>query len=321
MSAPDEAGRRMLMPAAAGLSSVSVIVVNYHAGSCLLDCVRSLLSQCGEVVIVDNSASDAADSSVQNVREIYRGDARVLLLPQLTNLGFAGACNIGVGAARGDWLLFLNPDCVLHEHAVSELLKALHAAPDAGMAGALLLNPDGSEQAGGRRAVPTPWRSFVRAFGLVRFEKRYPRLFSTYDLHALPLPMGPEPVEAISGACMLVRKSALEDVGLLDEGYFMHCEDIDWCMRFRAAGWQVLFVPDARVVHAKGACSQARPVFVEWHKHKGMVRFYRRHFRHQYPGVLMLLVMLGVWARFLMVAGASLLRGVLSRFRAGRASG
>lgn len=286
----------------AKVDAVTAIIVNYCAGDCLVDCVRSALAQCGQVVIVDNSASDSSDESVQRVRELHRGDARVLVLPQLQNLGFSAACNVGVGAASGECLLFLNPDCVLQENAVHEMLKALMANPSAGMVGGLLLNPDGSEQAGGRRAVPTPWRSFVRAFGLQRFEHRYPKLFSSYDLHSLPLPSGPEPVEAISGACMLVRKAALDEVGLLDEAYFMHCEDLDWCMRFRQAEWDVLFVPSARLVHDKGTCSHARPIFVEWHKHKGMLRFYRKHFRHQYPGLLMVLVTLGVYARFAAVA-------------------
>lgn len=120
--------------------------------------------------------------------------------------------------------------------------------------------------------------------------------------------MGPEPIEAISGACMLVREAAIDEVGLLDEGYFMHCEDLDWCMRFRKAGWAVLFVPDAHVIHEKGTCSVSRPFFVEWHKHRGMIRFYRQHFSHQYPGVLMLMVILGVWFRFSLVSVSKLLK-------------
>jgi hypothetical protein len=117
-----------------------------------------------------------------------------------------------------------------------------------------------------------------------------------------PLPDRPVEVEAISGAFMLVRRSALEKVGPLDEGYFLHCEDLDWCMRFKQAGYQILFVPDVVVSHVKGGCSVNRPVFVEWHKHKGMIRFYRKFFRQRYPGVLMGLVFAAVWARFLVKA-------------------
>ncbi|MBS1209569.1 MAG: dTDP-Rha--alpha-D-GlcNAc-pyrophosphate polyprenol alpha-3-L-rhamnosyltransferase [Proteobacteria bacterium] len=308
MSAPEVAGRKMLEPAAAGLSHVSVVIVNYFAGVGLRDCVRSALKQSGQVVVVDNSASEPEDNTLDILRAEFANDSRLMILPQLSNLGFAVACNVGAGAASGEWLLFLNPDCVLADGAVSKMLKAMHAHPEAGMAGGLLLNPDGSEQPGGRRAVPTPWRSFVRAFGFSRLEHRYPRLFSSYELHGEPLPMGPEPIEAISGACMFVRESAINEVGLLDEGYFMHCEDLDWCMRFRRIGWQVLFVPDAHVTHEKGTCSHARPLFVEWHKHKGMIRFYRQHFSHQYPGLLMLMVIFGVWFRFSLISVSKLLK-------------
>ena len=102
---------------------------------------------------------------------------------------------------------------------------------------------------------------------------------------------------------MLVKRKAMEDVGPWDENYFLHCEDLDWCMRFRQKGWKVMFVPSARVTHAQGVCGRSRPVFVQWHKHKGMMRFYRKFFRHQYPSVLMGLVMIGVWLRFGLVAG------------------
>jgi hypothetical protein len=95
----------------------------------------------------------------------------------------------------------------------------------------------------------------------------------------------------------------MEDVGLWDEGYFLHCEDLDWCMSFKLKNWKVMFVPDAKVTHLWGACSRSRPFFVEWHKHHGMMRFYGKFFRHQYPGVLWPLVIIGVWLRFVLVAG------------------
>jgi GT2 family glycosyltransferase len=204
-------------------------------------------------------------------------------------------------AGESDYLLFLNPDCLMEHDALEIMLSCMKNFPQAGMAGPLLLNPDGTEQAGGRRAVPTPWRSLVRTFGLSSLSNRYPRLFSDFLLHQQPLPNGPVEVEAISGSFMLLRRSALPDVGRLDEGYFVHCEDLDWCMRFRRKGWTVMFVPGAAVVHYQGTCSKAQPLFVEWHKHKGMMRFYGKFFRHQYPGVLFWIVGAGVWLRFTMV--------------------
>jgi len=150
--------------------------------------------------------------------------------------------------------------------------------------------------------VPTPWRSFVRGFGLSRLAGRWPRLFSDFHLHREPLPDAPVEVEAVSGACTMVSRAAFADVGPWDEGFFLHCEDLDLCMRMARSGWEIRFVPDAPVTHLKGACSRSRPIRVEWHKHRGMMRFYRSHFRHQYPLGLMGLVWLGVWGRFLAIA-------------------
>jgi hypothetical protein len=226
----------------------------------------------------------------------------LLVVRNRKNLGFAAGCNIGVDRSAGSCLLFLNPDCLLAPDSVKNLMRALADDPDVGMAGGLLLNPDGTEQAGGRRAIPTPWRSFVRAFRLSRFAGRWPRLFFDFHLHKQPLPTHPIEVEAISGACMLVRRAAMHDVGRWDEGYFLHCEDLDFSMTLRGKGWKIMFAPEARIVHDKGACSRSRPIFVEWQKHRGMMRFYRKFFHHQYPGPLMWLVALGIWLRFGLVA-------------------
>jgi len=278
---------------------ISVVIVNFNAGQLLSDCIKTALNRAHEILIVDNASTD---SSIEDCARQFADEARLRILRNDENLGFAAACNIGFVQAKGDFVLFLNPDCRLGEEAVSELLPALQSDVTVGMVGGLLVNPDGSEQGGGRRAIPTPWRSFVRATGLWQLGNIWPRLFFDFYLHKQPLPPQPIEVEAISGACMLVRREAIEDVGLWDEGYFLHCEDLDWCMRFSQKGWKIMFVPDAKVVHDKGTCSRSRPIFVEWHKHKGMMRFYRKFFRHQYPGVLIWLVAVGVWLRFAAVA-------------------
>jgi GT2 family glycosyltransferase len=287
-----------------------VVIVNYNAGAVLAEAVRTILPcpAVREVIVVDNQS---ADSSMATLESIFTGESRLRLLRNPANLGFAGGCNAAMAYFQSPYQLFINPDCLVEPRAIGTMIATLELTPKAGMAGPLLANMDGSEQPGGRRGVPTPWRSFVRAFGLSRLSERYPRLFSDFLMHKQPLPPAPITVEAISGACMLVRRTAMEQVGPLDEGYFMHCEDLDWCMRFRQRGWWILFVPGAKVVHYLGACSRSRPIFVEWHKHKGMMRFYRKFFRHQYPGVLMWLVALGVWLRFCLVAAYYLGQRVL----------
>lgn len=278
---------------------ISVVIVNYNAGPGLVESSRAAIADAHEVIVVDN---DSSDGSLQLLESVLGDDPKIRIVRSCFNEGFAKACNRGVAIATGEFIFFLNPDCELEKGAMACLLEAIQADADVGMVGGLLLNPDGSEQAGGRRAIPTPWRSFVRAFGLVRFAKRWPKLFFDFHLHMEPLPKFPIEVEAISGACMLVRRKAMQEIGLLDEEYFMHCEDLDWCIRFRRGGLKILFVSDARMLHHKGVCSRTRPIFVEWHKHRGMMRFYRKLFRHQYPGVLMWLISVGVWLRFFLVA-------------------
>jgi len=280
---------------------VSVVIVNYNAGDILVDCIRHALQQANQVIVVDNASKD---TSLARARAAF---PMIDIIPNERNLGFAKACNQGALLAKGEHIFFLNPDCLLGENAIATLVQAAASDAKIAMVGGLLINPDGTEQVGGRRGVPTPWRSFVKAFGFTVLESRYPKLFADFALHKQPLPDGPIEVEAISGACMLAKREALEQVGLLDEGYFMHCEDLDWCMRFRCQGWKLLFVPAARMTHHKGHCSQSRPFFVEWNKHKGMLRFYNKFFRHQYPGVLMWLVTAGVLVRFSAIVGYHLL--------------
>jgi len=296
----------------APLQPVSVVIVNYNAGALLLDCVRTALSQAEQVIVIDN---DSSDSSMNDLARQFPQEGRLMMHLAGKNLGFAAGCNIGIGLAGKASILFLNPDCILGPGSLKRLLEVLESDSSIGMVGGLLTNPDGSEQGGGRRSVPTPWRSFVRAFGLTRLSSRWPRLFHDFDLHEQPLPDSPIEVEAISGALILTSRTAIDDVGPWDEAYFLHCEDLDWCMRFRQRGWKILFVPDAPVTHQRGHCSQHRPIFVAWHKHRGMMRFYRKFFRHQYPGVLMWLVALGVWLRFLGLASYYTLRNLIRKFQ------
>jgi GT2 family glycosyltransferase len=275
---------------------ISTIIVNFNAGDLLRECVGSLLN-CPvkiEIIVIDNASKDHSLDSLADF-------LHVKIIRNTANVGFAAACNQGIKNAFAPILLFLNPDCKLKPDALLKLLDVMRQDQQVGMVGGLLLNLDDTEQAGGRCDIPTPWRSFVRAFGLSRFADRWPRLFYDFQMHKQPLPEQPAEVEAISGACMMVRRDAIKDVGEWDEGYFLYCEDLDWCMRFRQKRWKILFVPSARITHALGACGKDRKLFVEWHKHKGMVRFYRKFFRRQYPAVLMGLVAVGVWLRFSML--------------------
>jgi len=285
-------------------SKVSIIIVNFNCGSLLVDCVRLCLDSTVPVrVIVSDNGS--VDGSIEKLREIT--DERLVIQLNHANLGFSKGVNVVLPLAKGDFILFLNPDSMIKPHTIEKILQEMALNPETGMAGCLIRNMDGSEQAGCRRRVPTPWRTLVRMLCLDRLFPNHPK-FESVVMHQKPLPKEAVCKEAISGAFMFVRRTAMEQVGPLDEGYFLHCEDLDWCMRFRQKGWKILFVPHVEISHLKGGCSVSRPIRVEWHKHKGMVRFYFKFFRHQYPLPLMLLVVASVWVRFFILCGVLTMR-------------
>lgn len=277
------------------ISQVTVVIVNYNAGKFLVDCVSRALSQSSKVIVVDNASTD---NSLLLCEQLFPNTPALQIIRNTQNLGFATACNIGFRHVNTGYVLFLNPDCELATSAVKLMHDALERDPAAGMAGGLLLNQDASEQGGGRRAIPTPRLAMIRAFGLHYLSEYWPSLFPDFHLHNQPLPDSPIEVEAISGACMLLKSQAMNQVGLWDENYFLHCEDLDLCMKFGLSKWKILFVPAAHITHVKGVSSRKIPVFVEWHKHKGMVRFYNKYFLEFYPVLLKYLVITAVWFRF-----------------------
>lgn len=290
---------------------VSIIIVNFNGGPLLLEAVTAALASSipAELLISDNGSTDG---SLNAIYQMFGKDPRVQIISNGANLGFSKANNVALKMAKGRYVLLLNPDCIIRTDTLSKLLAVMASNPDVGMAGCLIRNPDGSEQAGCRRAVPTPWRTLVRVLHLNKFFPRTPR-FRTFLLHQEPLPTEPCEVEAISGAFMLIRRDAMNQVGPLDEEYFMHCEDLDWCMRFRKAKWKVLFVPNVEVLHYKGTCSKNYPIRVLFHMHRGMIRFYRKFFRKQYPLPLMTMVMIAAWTRFTLLITRELISGRLHK--------
>ncbi len=295
---------------------VSVVIVNHDAGRLLGECLEAALAQAGQVILVDNASRPGP---FESVAARFATNDRLTIVRSRVNTGFATGCNRGAALATEEVLLFLNPDCILGPGALGQLVRTLHSADRVGMVGGLLTDVYGREQGGARRSVPTPWRSFVRGVGLGRLAWIAPRLFSDFYLHRDPLPETAIDVEAVSGALTLVSREAFDDAGPWDEAFFLHCEDLDLCMRFRQRGWRVLFDPAAVAVHHRGMCGRTRPLAVEWHKHHGMVRFYRKHFRAAYPAGLFGLVIAGVWLRFAGVAIVMAPRVLLATLTAPRA--
>ena len=278
------------------MTTVSVIIVNYNSGYILLEAINRLLLSTVpvEIYISDNGSSD---QSLSPVEMLLLNNPNIHIFKNDSNLGFSTGNNLVLPFISAEYILFLNPDCLIESDSIEKLLNTFNLSPNIGMVGCLIKNSDGTEQSGCRRLIPTPWSALIR---IINFHRLFPncKLFQDFNLTGNPLPTHPVDVEAISGAFMLVKHAAIKLVGPLDPGYFLHCEDLDWCLRFTQSGFRIIFVPDVVITHIKGSCSINRPIFVEWHKHKGMVRFYRKHFSQKYPAFLLWFVITGIWLRF-----------------------
>ena len=278
---------------------ISILIVNFNSGPWLARCVDSVLANDLplEILVGDNGS---VDDSIERLQATQSQHAACRIFAYGCNLGFATATNRLLAEAQGEFVLLLNPDCLIEANTLAAMISVFRQHPGTGMAGCLIRNLDGSEQRGCRRHIPTLESAFYRSLPFVRWLPLvHPAArVLNFDLTNTPLPPDASDVEAISGAFMLVSRPALEAVGVMDEGYFLHCEDLDWCLRFSRAGWRILFVPQIEITHAQGVCSTARPLRVEWHKHRGMQRFFRKFTHTQERPFLYALTSLAIWAHF-----------------------
>ena len=294
------------------MPSAHLIIVNYNSGEWLSRAVDSVLKFSDATIsVVDNASTDNSVAQAKLLTNMQ--EERVNWLLNSTNRGFAAANNQVLQELQQDFAVLMNPDCVLRAETLSEIFKVMDSEPTFGLASCRILNEDLSLQTTCRRRFPTPWSALVRMLALHRLFHNNPRFADfDYGTHISPCDP-PHTVEAISGAFMVVRKSALEQVGLLDEGYFMHCEDLDWCKRFELAGWKIGFVPNAEVLHAKGVSSKSRPVRVLWTLHKGMHRFFDKFYQDQYAWPLRATVTLGIYASFIARSAVALVKQGVGR--------
>ena len=259
-------------------AGVSVVMVSFWTGPVLGAAMESVLAadQEGvvELILVDNG--NPPEVAAQLERRAA-ADPRLILVSGHGNVGFARGCNIGASRARGRYLLLLNPDCRLAPGAIPALLAEQESLGDHWMLGCRVLNLDASDQRGSRRALLTPWTALVEAFRLDRLApKRLRRHRLNY--HQGPLPDRTVRVPVVSGACMMLPLATFRAVGGLDEGYFLHVDDLDLCLRLHRRGIAVYFAPRVEAVHHAGS-SRMDPIRIEWHKTRGFLHYFRVHYR------------------------------------------
>ncbi len=275
---------------------ISIVIVSWNAAKHLKKCLESLREEtrrCPELstetIVIDNASSDG---SAQIVAEEFPG---FKLVRNDRNLGFARANNIGILMSKGKYLLLINSDVVLKPDCVRNIYRYLEAYPEIGILGPQIIDERGAVQRS-CMGFPTAWNTLCRALAL---DALFPRsaLFGGYLMPYWPHDTTRK-VEVINGCFWAVRRSAMETVGLLDETFFMYGEDMDWCRRFRLAGWPAVFFPGARAIHFGGASSALAPVRFYIEKQKANLGYWRKHHGPQGEAVAMALMIIHESARY-----------------------
>ncbi|HKL51773.1 MAG TPA: glycosyltransferase family 2 protein [Wenzhouxiangellaceae bacterium] len=262
------------------LARVDVVVVNYNAGRWLARAVESIRPAPADepnVIVVDNGSTDDSLALLESrigTPESDQARRGVTIDRAGRNTGFAAGVNRAAGHARREFVLILNPDCLIDPDTLARLVDELDRHPEAALASGRVMGTDGREQRGSRRRLPTPARII---------NEMLPGRGDGIDTTDTPAPSEACEVEAVSGACMLIRRDAFESLGRMDEGYPLHFEDLDLFARLIESGRKLRWVPEARIVHAGGQSSRRRPIAVLWAKHRGLWRYLNRHCGDQWP--------------------------------------
>lgn len=270
-------------------NDLAVIIVSYNTQELLAECLQSVYASRGidppQVIVVDNASSDGSPDLVRDKFTMVR------LITNSQNRGFAAAVNQGLRESQGRYLLLLNPDTQVADDALAVLHRFLEDHPRAGLAGPQLLFPDGRFQHSAFTfpTLPMVFLDFFPVHGRMldsRLNGRYPHAF--YERGK------PFSIDHPLGAATMTRRQVLEQVGPLDEKFFIYCEEIDWCMRIKAAGWEIFCQPRAQVVHYGAQATQRNwgPNFVELHRSR--YRLYEKHYSPLFRKLARLLVGVGI---------------------------
>ncbi len=258
---------------------LTISIVSNDNRELVLACLDSVYGTAGgltlEVIVVENASRDG---SLEAIRERFPG---VVLIENAVKEGFSANHNKAIRRAGGEFIFILNDDTIVHEGTLGTMVGFLRGHPEAGAVGGTLMYPDGTLQYTGK-GRPTLLAAAMVSLGLHRLFPKNPvtaRYYNRKDSYS-----GVEEVESINGAALMVRRSMLDKVGLLDEGFFLYCEDVDWCIRMREAGYRLYYLPEARITHYRGASTKGRRMVGIYHR--SLVRFYRKHYAGKHSFVV-----------------------------------
>ena len=272
---------------------LSVIIVNYNVEYFLEQCLHSVVNAAKnydtEIFVVDNNS---VDGSVAMVEEKFKS---VKLIANKKNTGFSYANNQAIKQASGEYILLLNPDTVVEENTFEKVISFMDSHADAGGLGVKMLDGKGNFLPESKRGLPTPSVAFYKIFGLSRLFPKS-KIFGKYHLGFLDKDKTHE-VEILSGAFMLLRKSVLDKIGLLDEAFFMYGEDIDLSYRIIKAGYKNYYVADTRIIHYKGESTKKSSINYVFVFYKAMVIFAQKHFSKSNAKTFSLLINVAIYFR------------------------
>lgn len=260
---------------------LSVVIVNYKTPHLVIDAIRSFQGLMGRVrlLVIDNASNDKSVSEISKYLSAEGLNSKATVVGSDKNSGFSSGNNIGIKQCKSEFILLLNSDTIVRPEALEKLVKTLVDNPDKGMASPRLEWPDGSPQESCFR-YHRPVNELIRSAAtrqVTQLLKRYEVPLRVSDNICYP--------EWTSFACVLVRRKVFEDIGLLDEGFFMYFEDVDFCMRAAKKGWDIIHNPSARVVHLRGGSS---PVKSQTAKKKRLPRYFyesRARYYHKHFGI------------------------------------
>ena len=269
---------------------LSVVFLNYNTRDLTRQALSSVLAAAEglevEIFVVDNAS---VDGSADMVAAEF---PQVKLICNAANVGFAAGNNVALRQVTGEYVLLINTDTIVRRDALRTMVEFLDAHPEAGACGCKILDPDGTLQLDSRRGFPTPLAAFCKMSGLSRFFPKHP-LIAHYHMTYLD-PEQTAEVEVLSGSCMMVRKAAMDQVGLLDESYFMYGEDIDWCYRFHQAGWKSYYVSTTSIIHFRGESGRGTPLKILYRKSQAMSIFVNKHMARRYRFFPLWLLQVGI---------------------------
>lgn len=261
------------------MNSCAVIIVNYNTGKLLSQVIDCVIKAEGvdEIIVVDNNSSDNSMEQLPNSSKIKKHYRK-------QNHGFGASCNYGATLTQADYMLFLNPDCLIGKNSVSLCLETFKQNRKAGIVGVRVNNPDGSEQRATRRRLPTFWRA-MKSYTKIENLANYCNCFAGVNLSHQPMPKTTQKVEAISGAFIMIKADVFNELNGFDEEYPMHFEDLDLFKRTFDNGNEVVFNPNICVIHHQGTSSKTNPE-VSQMKKKGLVLYFCKHHTPFIAGII-----------------------------------